>query len=149
MAGQFKVRFLHPVQKPGSNWDREIRDFIALSLMQRKFTASIHVKTIIVSPDKSWGYLGFSTVPLPPQRFPFTRDNLKNIIVRPLKFGMWVYMGNVTNAMVFDHDLQFQGHWWPLKGQVLPIFSHCGPVLIYRKLDRPMAGIYNTYICPL
>ena len=34
-------------------------------------------------------------------------------------------------------DLQFQGHWWPLKG------------LIYRKLDHPMAGIYNTYICPL
>ena len=28
-------------------------------------------------------------------------------------------------------------------------FSHFGPVLIYRKLDHPMAGIYNTYICPL
>ena len=25
-------------------------------------------------------------------------------------------------------------------------FSHFGPVLIYRKLDHPMAGIYNTYI---
>ena len=46
-----------------------------------------------------------------------------------------------------DFDLQFQGHWWPLKGQIMPIFSHFGAVLIYRKLDRPMAGIYNTYIC--
>ena len=48
-----------------------------------------------------------------------------------------------------DLDLQFQGHWWPLKGQILAIFSHFGPVLIYTKLDHPMAGIYNTYICPL
>ena len=46
-----------------------------------------------------------------------------------------------------DLDLQFQGHWWPLKVQILAIFSHFGPVLIYRKLDHPMAGIYNTYIC--
>ena len=34
--------------------------------------------------------------------------------------------------------------------------THCkgnlvsfGPVLVYRKLDHPMAGIYNTYICSL
>ena len=33
----------------------------------------------------------------PPQRFSFGRDNLKNILVRPFKFGMWVYiMGNAT-----------------------------------------------------
>ena len=44
-----------------------------------------------------------------------------------------------------DLDLQLQGHWWPLKGQILAIFSHFGPVVIYRKLDHPMAGIYNTY----
>ena len=57
--------------------------------------------TIIVSPDKSRGYLGFSTVTPPPlQRFPFGRDNFKNILVRPSKFGMWVYMGNTTNAIV-------------------------------------------------
>ena len=62
---------------------------------------------------------------------------------------MWVYMGNATDAIFCDLDLQFQGHWWPLKGQILVIFSHFGPVLIYRKLDHPMAGIYNTYICPL
>ena len=48
-----------------------------------------------------------------------------------------------------DLDLQFQGYWWPLKGQILAIVSHFGPVLIYRKLDHPMAGIYNTYACPL
>ena len=57
---------------------------------------------IIVSPDESRGYLGFSTVtPAPaPQRFPFGRDNLKDILVRTFKFGMWVYMGNATNAIV-------------------------------------------------
>ena len=48
-----------------------------------------------------------------------------------------------------DLDLQSQGHWWPLKGQILAIFSHFGPVLTYRKLDHPMAGIYNTFLCPL
>ena len=54
---------------------------------------------IFVSPDESRGYLGFSMV-TPPQRFPFGCDNLKNILVRPSKFGMWVYMGNATNAIV-------------------------------------------------
>ena len=57
-----------------------------------------------------------------PQRFPFGHDNFKNILVRPFKFGMWVYMGNATNAIVCDLDLQFQGHWWPLKGQIFAIF---------------------------
>ena len=60
-----------------------------------------HDLVVFVSPDKSRGYLGFSTVlPLPPQRFPFGRDNLQNILVRPFKIGMWVYMGNATNAIV-------------------------------------------------
>ena len=58
------------------------------------------VTHLVVSPDESRGYLGFSTV-MPPQRFPFGRNNLKNILVRPIKFGVWVYMGNVTNAIVF------------------------------------------------
>ena len=40
------------------------------------------------------------TLPPPPPRFPFGRDNLKNILVRTFKFGMWVYMGNATNAIV-------------------------------------------------
>ena len=57
--------------------------------------------TIFVSPDESRGYLGFSTImPPPPQRFPFGCDNLKNILVRPFKFDMWVYMGNAKNASV-------------------------------------------------
>ena len=43
-----------------------------------------------------------------------------------------------------DLDLQFQGHWWPLKGQILAIFSHFSPGLIYRKLDHPIAGIYTV-----
>ena len=56
---------------------------------------------VIVSPDESRGYLGFSMVtPPPPQRFPFGRDNLKNILVRTFKFGVWVYMGNATDAIV-------------------------------------------------
>ena len=48
-----------------------------------------------------------------------------------------------------DLDLQFQGHWGPLEGQGMAIFSHFGPVLMYRKLDHTMGGMYNTYICPL
>ena len=30
----------------------------------------------------------------------FGRINLKNILVRSFKFGMWVYMGNAMNAIV-------------------------------------------------
>ena len=59
-----------------------------------------HHNSFIVSPDESQGYLGFSTVTPPPQRFPFGRDNLKNNLVRTFKFGMWVDMGNATNAIV-------------------------------------------------
>ena len=53
---------------------------------------------IIVSPDESRVYLGFSMVrpPPPSQRFPFGHD----ISVRPFKFGMWIYMGNATNTIV-------------------------------------------------
>ena len=61
---------------------------------------SAYNSLIIVSPDESRGYLAFSTVTPPPQRFPFGRDNLKNILVRTFKFGMWVYIGNATNAIV-------------------------------------------------
>ena len=51
---------------------------------------SAYNSLIIVSPDERRGYLGFSTVTPPPQRFPFGRNNLKNILVRTFKFGMWV-----------------------------------------------------------
>ena len=43
-----------------------------------------------------------------------------------------------------DLHLQFQGHWWPLKRSDFGHFSHFGPVLIYKMLDHPMLGIYNT-----
>ena len=61
---------------------------------------------VFISADESREYLGFSTV-TQPQRFPFGHDNLKlfkylNILVRPFKFGMWVYMGNATNAIVLQ-----------------------------------------------
>ena len=67
--------------------------------------STFEVFSVIASPDESRVYLGFSTVTPPPQvpalqRFPFGRDNLKNILVRPFKFGMWVGMGNATNAIV-------------------------------------------------
>ena len=39
-------------------------------------------------------------MPPPLQRFPFGRDNLKNVLVRPFKFGMGVYMGNAINVIV-------------------------------------------------
>ena len=88
------------------------------------------------------------TLPPLPQTFLFGHDNIKNILVRPFKFGVWVYIWVMPQTLLFC-DLQFQGQWWPLKGQILAIFSHFGPVLIYRKLDHPMVGIYNTYLCPL
>ena len=59
-----------------------------------------YVVQLIVSTDESRGYLGFSMVTPPLQRFPFRCDNLKNILVRPFKFGMCVYMGNATNTFV-------------------------------------------------
>ena len=31
----------------------------------------------------------------------FGHNNLKNILVSTFKFGMWVYMGNATNAIVW------------------------------------------------
>ena len=100
------------------------------------------MQIIVSPPDESRGYLGFSTVTLlPPQRFPFGRNNLKNILVRPFKFGMWVYMGNPTNAMFCDLDLQFQGHWWPLKGQILAIFFTFWPSARIQKV-RSSYGWY-------
>ena len=103
---------------------------------------------IIVSPDESRGYLGFSTVTPPLQRFPFGCDNLKNIL--ELSNLVCGYIWPMPRTLLFcDLDLQSHGHWWLLKGQILDIFSLFGPVLLYRMSDHPMAGIYNTYICPL
>ena len=80
----------------------KISDCLSLESQQEtmnQFLQAVDQNPIIVSPDESRGYLGFSTA-TPPQRFPFGRDNLKNILVRTFKFGMWVYMGNATNAIV-------------------------------------------------
>ena len=33
-----------------------------------------------------------------------------------------------------------------LKIRFWPFFSHFGPVLIFRKLDHPMGGIYKIYM---
>ena len=53
---------------------------------------------LFVSPDESQGYLEFTTVTSPPLRFPFGRDNLKNILdISNLVCG---YIGNATNAIV-------------------------------------------------
>ena len=41
--------------------------------------------------------------------------------------------GQCQKCLFCNLDLQFQGHWWPLKGQILAIFSHSGPVL-YKHL---------------
>ena len=122
----------------------DIQNFLA----SNKLYLNPEQEAFIVSPDESQGYLGFSTVTPPLQRFPFGRDNLKNIL--DLSNLVCGYIRAMPRTLLFcDLDLQFQGHWWPLKGQILAIFSHFGPVLIYRKLHHPMAGIQNTYICPL
>ena len=59
---------------------------------------------VFVSPDESRGYLGFSTV-TPPQRFPFGRDNLNNILVRTFKFGMWVYIWAMPRTLLFYSEI--------------------------------------------
>ena len=51
------------------------------------------LRPVIVSLDESRGYLGFSTVTPPPQRFPFGRDNLKNICFVTLTFNLKVTGG--------------------------------------------------------
>ena len=62
-----------------AHWD-------ALFLSHKNHFTSLQSNAlVIVSPDESRGYLGFSTVTPPPQRFPFGRDNLKNILVRTLQ----------------------------------------------------------------
>ena len=76
---------------------------------------------------------------------PVCADRFNNCpLDRVLTYKNLIYL---LNLQFCDLDLQFQGHWWPLKGQILTIFSHFGPVLIYRKLDHPMTGIYDTYTC--
>ena len=56
-----------------------------LYLVQFVRIGQIH---LIVSPDES-------------AEISFGRDNLKNILVGTFKFGMWVYMGNATNDIIW------------------------------------------------
>ena len=64
------------------------------------------------------------TPPPPPPRFPFGCDNLKNILLTPSNL-VCGYIWAMPRMLLFcDFDLQSQGHWWPLKGQILAIFSH-------------------------
>ena len=72
-------------------YEQTLSDFKHFLFVSIKMVQSFFMRPVIVSSDESQGCLGFSTVMLPPQRFPFGRDNLKNILVRPFKFGMWVY----------------------------------------------------------
>ena len=91
-----------------------------------KFESSLFIKVnkfkfkyfipIIVSPDESQGYLGFSTVTPPPQRFPFGRDNLKNIFVRPFKFGMLSNSQNMFRITKSWLEIFLAAFWktrWP------------------------------------
>ena len=47
-----------------------------------------------------YGHAATAAATTAEQIFPFGRDNLKNILVRPFKFGMLICMGNATNAIV-------------------------------------------------
>ena len=59
-------------------------------------------------------------------------------------------MGNATKRYCFvTLTFNFKVTGSLLKVRFWAFFSHFGPVLIYRKLDHPMAGIYNTYKCLL
>ena len=59
------------------------------------------------------------------------------------------YIWAMSRTLLFcDLDLNYKVTSGLIK-VILAIFSHFGPVLLYRKLDHLMVGIYNTYICPL
>ena len=71
----------------------------------------------------------------PPQRFPFGRDNLKNILVKPFKFAMWdgqchkryCFVTLTFNFKVTGDLLKFR--FWPfyptaLKGCWGIVFTH-------------------------
>ena len=120
-------------------WKQNGRHIISLMANQRVIISKRpYISLIIVSPDESRGYLGFSTVK-PPQRFPFGRDNLKNILNRPFKFGSGYIWAMPQRLLFCDLDLQFQGHWWSLKGQILAIFHILAQ---FSYTDRSSYGWY-------
>ena len=98
---QLFIHLKHKNAKIAFDRLRKYLEDVKLWLCANKQKMNADKTDFIVSPNESRGYLGFSTVtPPPPQRFPFGRDNLKNNLVRTFKFGMWVDMGNATNAIV-------------------------------------------------
>ena len=69
------------------------------------------------------------------------------LLVRPFKFGMWVYMGNAMNAKYCFVTLIFN---FKVTGGLLKVhFFTFWPSSHIQKVRYPMAGICNTYICPL
>ena len=65
----------------------------------------IMILCIYCIPGQSWGYLGFSPVtpplpPPPPPQISSPRDNSKNILLRPFKFGVGVHMGDGSKPIV-------------------------------------------------
>ena len=43
-----------------------------------------------------------------PQRFSFGPNSLKNVLLRPFKFGMWVCMDNARNAYFVTLTFNFK-----------------------------------------
>ena len=78
-------------------------------------------------------------------------DNLKYILQRPFKFGMWLYciwempqrllyiVASVFNYKTSSSLLKIK----------LGVFLHILKVLTFKRTGHPMADFYNIYICPL
>ena len=75
----------------------------------------------------------------------FGRDNLKNILGYTFQIWYVGIYGQCHERYCFvTLTFNFKVTGGLLKVRFWPFFSHFGPVLIYRKLDHPMAGIYNS-----
>ena len=83
----------------------------------------------------------------PMQRFPFGRDNLKNILVRPFKFGMGIYgqcherycFVTLTFNFKVTGDL-LKVNFWPFFHS-LTQFSYTESYILW--------VVYIIHICPL
>ena len=56
--------------------------------------------TLIISPDESWGYIGFTSVVLPPYVLTCVRDNSKTLSRISFKFGTHMYLGQERNPIL-------------------------------------------------
>ena len=135
---------LHLHNYPEVIWNLDEKGWSNQQAMQQSVIATEGKPEVILSPDESRGYLGFSSV-MPPQSFPFLNAITSKVFKLDLPNSVCGYIWAIPQTLLFsDLDLQFIGHLWPLKGQILAIFSHFGSVLTYRKLDHPMAGNYKV-----